>query len=197
MSKTWIAGAVLLLGSTLNAHAQDTAPTRTPVGAPPAPARGGNQTVTVTGCVAPGHKTTTPQVSEYILNDARMSDDSQTGTAQPSAEDVRNPPGSTAATGTSGSDGTTPKPGMYFQLSAGSTDLRPHVGHRVEITGRIDSQGGASEGVTGTAGDPTVTRSASTPEALARGSDPSSSAVKGAMVHVESLRPIAGSCSGS
>lgn len=187
MHKTWIAGAfVACTALTAAAQAQNPNPTRVPTGAPPAPSRGGNQTVAVTGCVAPGDKTTTPAANEFVLTSARMSNDSQTGTAHPSAEDARNT--APTATGTSGS------PGLRFLLSAGSTDLKPHIGHRVEVTGYLDSKGGAPQGTTGTSGNPTVSTSASSPAALERGSDPSSAIVSGALLHVESVRMIAGDC---
>jgi hypothetical protein len=171
------------------AHAQNPNQTRTPTGAPPAPSRGGNQTVMMTGCVAAGDRTTTPSpgAGEFVLANARMSNDSATGTAQPSREDPR----TAAGAGTAAPDTANQ---MKLLLSGESSTLRPHLGHQVEVTGRIDSKEGMPSGVTGTTGNPTVSTTASSTTGLEQGSDPSSSVKSGAILHVESVRMIAATC---
>src|SRR5262245_48900734 len=110
------------------------------------PQRGGNQTILVTGCVArdpkadmPGTSTPDTRASStatgYVLTNARMSNDSPTGTAQPSKEDPRNSAGAPQAGATAAAAGTA----MQIQLNSTSPDLRSFVGQRVEIAGRFET----------------------------------------------------------
>src|SRR4051812_8432103 len=84
MKFSWMTGAIFC-ASVLTAQAQSQTP---PTGAQPLP-HGGNQNVMITGCVAKAD-TSTDNSSGFMLTSARMSNDSPTGTAQPSQEDSRN-----------------------------------------------------------------------------------------------------------
>ena len=96
-----------------------------------------------------------------------MSNDSPTGTALPSKEDPRENASAAAASGAADTKGA----GMRYKLNVGTTALAPHIGHQVEITGRLDPPLSATTGAVGTAGT-------STPQTL----------------RVESLKMIASSC---
>jgi len=115
------------------------------------PRRGGNQTVMVTGCVArdpkadmPGTSTPDTRASSsapgYMLTNARMSNDSPTGTAQPSQEDTRNSPGAPQTAAAAAATGTS----MQIQLNSTSPDLRSFLGQRVEISGRFETVPGVN-----------------------------------------------------
>lgn len=105
---------------------------------------------------------------DFFLTNARMSNDSPTGTALPSKEDPRENPSAAAASGAADSKGA----GIRYKLNPGTTAVAPHVGHQVEITGRLDPPISATAGAVGTAGTPT-------PQTL----------------RVESVKMIAASCS--
>lgn len=122
-------------------------------------------------------------------------------------------PGSTA-TGTAGTSGaaTAPATGSRGPAAAAAgavaqgapmtwmlrstSDLAPHVGHQVQITGRAQQApmpGGASQGATGTSGSSGAASdagaSASTGPAGTRGSEATSNSVE-----VESVRTVSSSC---
>jgi hypothetical protein len=158
MMKHWMLSLTVACASLgLQAFAQSSSTATTQLD----PQRGGNQTVLVTGCVAradtahgpgsstPGSSTpgtsTTPSSassspssgtsSDYVLTNARMSNDSPTGTAQPSREDSRNTAGAAQTTAGTTATGTA----MQIQLNSTSPDLRSYVGQRVEVTGRFET----------------------------------------------------------
>lgn len=179
----------VLAASVSSVAAQNQPPTTAPKGAPSTPSPGGNQTVRVTGCVASDDIATAAATSAarsgFVLTNARMSNDSPTGTAQPSAEDIRAVPQGGAAV-----SNMTSTAGMRYVLTAQSTDLKPHVGHQVEITGQFDVTPSYPSGVA-TSGSTTPPATGSTTGA------PAATGTGGSMpqtLKVESVRMIAASC---
>jgi hypothetical protein len=163
MKFSWTTGAAIICASVVTAQAQSqTAPTS----AQPLP-HGGNQSVMVTGCVAKADTAATAN-SAYILTSARMSNDSPTGTAQPSQEDSRN----VAGRGNSTAPATSA--GARYALESKSTDLSRYVGQRVEVSGRLEASNSA-----GSSGSTATNETSSATPAL---------------VSVESVRTIAASC---
>lgn len=136
MKTTWIIG-LAMAASSIGLNAQQTSPPST--SAAPLPT-GGNQTMNITGCVT---QADTP--GSFVLTSARMSNDSPTGTAQPSREDTRNTAGAAAAQAAS------PAAAMRYALHS-TSDLKPHVGHQVEVTGRLASPPANRSGAVGTSG---------------------------------------------
>jgi len=203
MNKTWIAAAALVCAAAVPS-AQQPAQTPGAAGAAPIPGRGGNQTVSVTGCLiedsgsptSPENQTAQRENSNsktgaFVLTDARMSNDSPTGTAQPTKEDPRPAPstaGAAAAAPSAAAAGDSNS--MRYVLSAESTDLRPHVGHRVEVTGRMQTApslaiGASTNTVTG---PPVGTSGANSPDKVALEAHPTP------RLMVESVRMIEGAC---
>lgn len=126
---------VFAAGLTAPAFAQPQPPPPAPT-RPPA-ASGQKPTTTLSGCLyredqIPGRK---PNVAERagVLEDYIVADASVAG-AQPK-------PGST--TGATGTTGTAPATGNMYKVEGPSNEtLKPLVGKRVEVTGRIDPEGG-------------------------------------------------------
>jgi hypothetical protein len=144
MRKTMIGGAFALLLAAAVAGAQSTSqpqqppPQQTPQ-TPEAPGVMPQQsTTTLAGCLyredqVPGRK---PNVAERsgVLEDYILADASVAGGTQPK-------PGAT--TGATGTTGTTPMSGNMYKVEGPSDErLKALVGKRVEITGRIDPEGG-------------------------------------------------------
>jgi hypothetical protein len=125
-----IIGAALA-ASSMTVSAQDRSQTQTPSSGAPPLGNGGNQTVLITGCVARADTTAPAAANGFVLTNARMSNDSPTGTAQPDPEDTRNTPAGRAAAGS-------PAAGVHYTLESTTADLAPHLGHRVEISGHLD-----------------------------------------------------------
>lgn len=169
MKISWLT-PIAVACAVLTVNAQDQTHTRPPTGAPAAVDRGGNQTVLVTGCVArhdaaqanaadSGRAAAGGNESAFVLTGARMSNDSPTGTAQPSAENSRNtPPAPSATTAPAAADrAATAAAGQRYLLHSASTDLTAHVGHQVEVTGRFDTTVSYPQGiVVGTSGTGTT-----------------------------------------
>ncbi|MCA1559078.1 MAG: hypothetical protein LC804_01995 [Acidobacteria bacterium] len=82
-------------------------------------------TVTVTGCVADKNP-----AGQFLLTNAIKSD------ATAIAKDTAATPPPTAATGTTGTTTSIPRP-MSYELWGGE-NLQAHLGHKVEITGTMD-----------------------------------------------------------
>jgi hypothetical protein len=181
---------VAIACTTISLGAQDRTQTRMPTGTPPAVGRGGNQTVKITGCVArndtnnsgatstTGRTSATDSHTGYMLTHARMSNDSPTGTAQPSQEENR-----TSAPGTPRSTPDANAANQHYMLSTQSTDMQSHVGHQVEITGRLDVPNGDPRGVAGT----------SSSSATANGRT-AATAKDAQTLYVESVRMVATTC---
>jgi len=104
----------------------------------------GRGTLSLTGCVDRANDGT------YQLRNARMSKaepDKAPGSPQPS----------TGATGTSGSTKAEAGDAASLWILKSSTDLAPHVGHSVQITGRMSAPAGTGGNDTATTSDPTTT----------------------------------------
>jgi hypothetical protein len=151
MHTSWIVG-LAIAASAIGLSAQQTSQPST---AAPLPT-GGNQTMSVTGCVA---QADTP--GSFVLNNARMSNDSPTGTAQPSREDARNT--AAAATPPSAATAAAASPSAMRYALSSTTDLKAHVGHQVEVTGRLAAATSARPGAVGTTGAPSGTATTNTP----------------------------------
>jgi hypothetical protein len=139
MQTTWIAGLAIAVSS-IGLAAQQTS--QAPSSAAPLPT-GGNQTMNITGCVM---QADTP--GSFVLTNARMSNDSPTGTPQPSREDTRN---TSAAAASAARPGTASPAAMRYALHW-TGDLKAHVGHQVEVTGRMASAATSGSGAVGTSG---------------------------------------------
>jgi len=73
-----------------------------------------------------------------------------------------------------------------YKLEGKTSDVRPHLNHQVEITGRLESHGGSPS----TAASPTRSGNTST-----RSGDDSRSSSGEQELHVESVRMISATCS--
>ena len=113
MNRMWMAGAIALSLSSVTA-AQNSQPTSNPQSAPRQDAR---STVTVTGCVQQAN-------GRFFLANARVA-----STAPATAANTQAP----AASQHSESD----RHLSTFLLTANTTDLHNHVGHDVDIVGRV------------------------------------------------------------
>ena len=109
--------------------------------------------VTVTGCLqegaSGGSASSSNSSKHFILANAKMSSGSS----------------STSSSSTPTTSSTAPS-GTSYVLDGSSTELRPHVNHEVQITGRLDNKGSSS-----------------------------SSTSSGPKINVESVRMVAQSCS--
>ena len=85
---------------------------------PAAPVQKPDHSVTVTGCVAPG-----AAAGQYMLTSA-IAMPAVADKAKPAAEKEQMPPGHT----------------MTYML-VGGTDLKPHLGHKVEVLGMLAKPG--------------------------------------------------------
>lgn len=129
----------------------------------PKPATAAKDTVTLTGCLQAGTAPDTFTLSNVTEATAKST---ATGTS-----------GAATASATAGGKGTDTK----YELSADtSVNLKPHVGHKVEITGTEDAKGAA-----GTAGTTGATASTS-----------ASSGAMGAAkkIKVTAIKHVAASC---
>ena len=138
--KNFISAAALPLLFTAGLAAQASAQPQPP---PPAPTRppaasGQQPTTTLSGCLyredqIPARK---PNVAERtgVLEDYILADASIAGT----------PPKPGSTPGATGTTGTTPASGNMYKVEGPSDEkLKALVGKRVEVTGRIDREGGA------------------------------------------------------
>ena len=127
----------------------------------------------------------------FILTNASMGSDSSSTTTAPEStrSNTQSSPASTA-TSTSGTTGAESSAksmgssGSMYTLDGRATELRPHLNHQVQITGRLDSTNGTGSTATTTA---TSATSADTPGTQR----PANS---GQRLHVESVRMIAATC---
>jgi len=135
--------------------------------------QGGSGSFMATGCVREGGATTTGNSSSatsadpYVLADARMGGTGSNG-------DNRSSAGTSSSSSTTGSASSSA--GSTYVLSGQNSQLREHVGHQVEVKGRLATAASAH----GEAASPT----SNTPSAL------------GAQkIEVESVRMISSTCS--
>ena len=139
-------------------------------------------TMTITGCLAradeaggatgtTGSTATPPSSSASSSTDKFVLKNAKSGSSSPSSSTTTATPPST--TGTSGST---------YMLEGKTSDLKMHVGHQVEITGKL-------------AGDSSSTSRSSTSTSAAGATSSSSSTMSGQKLEVESVRMIASTCS--
>ena len=163
--KRTVAGLCMaaLVGLTGSAHAQQ-------------PETSGTGTFTLTGCLDRANDGT------YQLKNARPS--------APASDSKQSSPGtSTGATGTSGAADAAKSAGNNAAstwILKSTTDLAPHVGHSVQITGRMSSPAGTGGSDTATTSAPTTTAT------WARMKKPGEDAKS---VDVQAVRMISRSCS--
>lgn len=149
---------------------------------------------------------------KFMLSNASMS--SATGSRTPGATSGATSGGSTAGTSTGSSAGTSgtssgtsgsAMPGMNssagasYMLEGQASELRGHVNHQVQITGRLDASSSSPHsgaGSTGSAAGGTSTGGTTSGTSGAAGTSKSNMADAHQTLHVESVRMIASSCSG-
>jgi hypothetical protein len=198
MRNVWIGGvAALALAWTAGVGAQTTASPGTSAN------QAGQGTVTVVGCLKPaeamggatgtsgstatGTSSTAGSSDRFMLTNARTGSASsaQTGTSGTTTA------GTTTAGTTAGTTSTASRPETAsgsmasYTLDGNASELRPHLNHQVEITGRLASAGTAG-GSTSTASPTTSTGTATT-----AGAGQTSAAQT---LRVESVRMIAATC---
>jgi hypothetical protein len=168
-----------------------------------------------TGSSTPG--ATASARSKYILTNAMIGPSETAATASPSGSGSTTPGGSTTgATGT-GTAGTTATGspsaradktmmGTSYMLDGNDSELKNHVGHRVEVKGTV--AGGSASGMS-SSGSPTggsATGSSTTSGGGATGSSSTSTGTAGAGGHgamaanhlrVSSIRMLSANCSDS
>src|SRR5262245_37875374 len=160
---------------------------------PPDNAQRGPRPVTAIGCLRAGDTAGTFMLTDVQLQGARKPDDTTAGTTGSTA-------GSTAGT-TGPSEQTRRMPTTVMLSPAADVDLKPHVGHKIEVTGTMNAgranrdttasttAGGTTTG-TGTSGTSGTAGTTATAGAAEQGT-------RAAMrnVTVTSVRMISESCS--
>ena len=126
----------------------------------------------------------------FILTNASVGSGSSSTTTEPGSTRP-NTQSSTASTATStsgttggGSSKSIGSSGSMYTLEGRATELRPHVNHQVQITGRLDSTSGTGSTATTTGKSSTSADTSGTQR----------SANSGQRLHVESVRMIAATC---
>jgi hypothetical protein len=113
-----------------------------------------NASTSASGSTATGSSTTgttgssgmTSGSSQFVLANAMPSTGTSTGTTGAT--------GSTStASGTSGTSSSSTTTGSRYMLEGQTSELQPHTGHQIEVTGTLDTTSGStSSGATGTTG---------------------------------------------
>jgi hypothetical protein len=146
MTSTCLAAAFavgLAAQSTSTATSQD----------PPAGQRGGPRPVTATGCLRAGDTAGT-----YMLTDVQMQgggrrggDTTTTAGGGTTASTTGSTAGGTGSTATSGAgQGRGQMPTTLMLSPSADVDLKPHVGHKIEVTGTMMGGRGNGGGTTAT-----------------------------------------------
>jgi hypothetical protein len=145
--------SVLLCAAGIPAHTQTSSAAGAQRGG------GGRGPITVTGCLERGDSATTagaatstadaPGMSGFMLSHVRMSG---SATSSPPSPPTSETSGGTATGSTAG--GTMRNGPGFLTLQGDAEQLRPHVGHQVEITGKVAGGRGRNNG--GAATDPTA-----------------------------------------
>jgi hypothetical protein len=178
----WMAAAIAC-ATTLSVAAQTPSTTTSRTMDKPADA------ITVTGCLQEGSRSSTGATStasttsgSYILANATMGSGSSSSTAGTTAGTTAAPTtaGTTGTTGTT-TAGSTARPDASYVLDGRESDLKNHVGHRIEVSGTLESADKAA------ASSPTAT---TTSGSASSRMDTSSQRLK-----VSSVRMIAAECS--
>jgi hypothetical protein len=192
MRNVWIGGiAALALGWTAGVAAQTTPPPSTSSGQ-------AAQTVKITGCLkpadamggatgtsgstAPGTSSTAGGSDRFMLTNASMGSgtSAQTGTSGTAGTTAGTPAG-TASTSRPAASGSS------YTLDGNASELRPHLNHQVEITGRLEASANRSGAAAGTTAGGTSS-TASTGASTATGAGAAQN------LRVESVRMIAATC---
>jgi hypothetical protein len=136
------------------------------------------KTVTVTGCVqdssagSAASSTTTGSSTTgggFILANATMGSGSMAGstpgstagtTAGTTSGTTASTPPTSATTGTAGTTGSSSSMSHNYKLEGSDSELKRHVGHKVEVTGTIDGASHSTSSATSTTG--TTSSSSST-----------------------------------
>jgi hypothetical protein len=167
---------------------------------PAATQSGTPSTVTVTGCLQRGNSmsgttgTTGSATSgtsaasasasasdHFMLTNAKMGSGSSSTTGAAGSATTGTTGSGTSATGAAGSSTS----GASYVLEGSTSDLSSHVGHEIEVRGKIDSSSTGSSYGSG----------ASTGSAAAGATTGSASATSAQKLQVESVRMIASTCS--
>jgi hypothetical protein len=126
--------------------------------------------VTVTGCLQDGSATpgATSAAGSFVLANAMMG--GSMTSAGSTAGATATPPPATSTTGTTGTTGTTAESARSashtsYALDGSDSDLKKHVGHKIEVTGTIVPPSAASSSATSTTAAASAS-SSMTPERL-------------------------------
>ena len=152
--------------------------------------QGGPRPVTATGCLRAGDT-----AGSYMLTDVQMQGGGRRGGDTTGTTATGGTTGGTTAGSTGGGGGTTASGGQgrgnmptSLMLSpAADVDLKPHVGHKIEVTGTMMARGG--QGASGTTGGTTGGGTS------AAGGGTQGGGRGGRNVTVTSVRMISESCS--
>ena len=107
--------------------------------------------ITVSGCLqsaaarsTTGNSTTDAAngMADYILMTSPSSSSTTAGTTASTS--------TTATTGTSGTMNSSAHPGSSYMLDGRDSELKNHVGHRIEVTGTVENHGDHAAGSTAT-----------------------------------------------
>ena len=187
--------SVLLCAAGIQAQSQSTGAQRAGAGRGP---------ITVTGCLQSGDAATTagsatstadaPGMSGFMLSNVRMS-----GSATSSSTPSERRGGPTARSSAGSTMANMPS---SLSLEGDAAQLRPHVGHQIEVTGTVAGGRGrnaAGSPATGaTAGSGTVSTGAETSTGTRTGETGNGRGMRGRggmrTLHVESVKMIASSC---
>lgn len=177
---------------------------------PQTPGAGRGAPRTVTGCLRAGDTAGT-----YMLTDVQMQGGGRRG-GDPTAAGGTTAGGTTAGTGTTaaGATGTAPQggramtPQSIMLTAASDVDLKPHVGHKIEVTGTMmggRGAGGATAGATtgtatgttatGTTAGGTTTGGTATATGTGSGSGAGQGAGRMRSMTVTTVRMVSESCS--
>jgi hypothetical protein len=201
MKNVWIGSvAALALACTAALAAQ------TSTSSPASSTQSGQNTVTISGCLQPsgsmggstatgtagtttaGTSSTAGAGDRFMLTNAKMGSDtsSRTGTSGTTTAGTATAGTATAGTTTAGATaGTARSAGSSYMLDGNASELRRHVNHQVEITGRLSSMSGN----TGSRATETTT-AGTTAGATAGGAANAAQTLR-----VESVKMISANCS--
>ena len=166
-----------------------------------ATASGEPRMMTLTGCIqaapssspsaTPGAVGTAGMASQFILTNARpgMGSGSSTSSGRTAPGTPASPPstpgGATSSTGAASSSSSASS-GTTYALEGPASQFKDHVGHQVEITGRLNQSSASSSSSTSRDADR---------DSTARDSARSSSSAPMSRFEVQSVKMIAASCS--
>jgi hypothetical protein len=164
--------------------------------------------VTITGCLKPVENTAIGTTGSTTAPRANGGDNQFMLTNATITSDVGQTPGSAAGAGTiaGATTGTRPASGTAapssssanFALDGHAAELRPHLNHQIDITGRLDPMSATAPGTPTPATSPTppgVTTTGRPPIPAAADASPvRRSAHETQRLHVESVRMIAATC---